>query len=156
MLPLPLSSSTVRVCRPDYNILHISLWLLTSFFSFPLIYTHRSCRFQAKPFYSRQRPSKYHFSLFPPKPFFLLPSVREIAPRKDSPGRPIRSERVGHQPEGDQFCFPELFTGCLTTCISIFSPLTPTDSFSSFAVSLLSLLGSLFCWHWHCQLLAAA
>lgn len=53
-------------------------------------------------------------------PSFLLPSGREMAPRKDSHRWSIRSERVVYKAVGDWFCFPELFTGCLTTYISLY------------------------------------
>lgn len=43
-----------------------------------------------------------------------------MALRKDSPRQSIRSEHVVYKAEGDQFCFPELFTGCLTTYISLY------------------------------------
>ena len=43
-----------------------------------------------------------------------------MAPRKGSHRRSIRSERVIYKAEGDWFCFPELFTGCLTTCTALY------------------------------------
>lgn len=63
----------------------------------------------------------YRFSLFclTPSFFFSFP-LWEKAWRKDLPRWSIRDEHVVCRAEGDWFCFPERFTGCLTTYISLY------------------------------------
>lgn len=152
----PLFSSAIRLCRPDQNILHISLWLLTCFFHLLLFILTSAVVSRPNSFtHHNVFPNSIVLSPHPNPPFSFLLCEQWLWGR--TPGGPSgASPHFTRLKETSSASLNFLQDVLLHVCLCILSQLTITDIFPvifcQFALtSGLSLLLTL-----ECQLLSAS